>query len=55
MLLSLLFSVPIVSAKDNRVVFIPDVGLGGYKGVFLSLLQDKMTFLRVFLFLLQDR
>ena len=54
-LLSLLFFVPIVSAKDNGVVFIPDVDLGGYKGVFLSLLQDKMTFLRVFLFLLQDR
>jgi len=31
------------------------VGLEGYKGVSLSLLQDKMTFLRVSLFLLQDR
>jgi len=36
-------------------VFIPDIGPEGYKGVFLSLLQDKMTFLRVSLFLLQDR
>ena len=40
---------------DHGVVFIPDVGLGGYKKVSLSLLQDKMTFLRVSLFLLQDR
>ena len=36
-------------------MFISDIGLEGYKRVSLSLLQDKMTFLRMSLFLSQDR
>ena len=40
-LLSLLFSVPLDSAKNLGVVFIPDEGPGGYEGVSVSVKGQK--------------
>ena len=40
-LLSLLFSVPLDSAKNLGVVFILDEGLEGYEGVFVSVKGQK--------------
>jgi len=40
-LLSLLFSVPLVSAKNLGVVFIPDEGPRGYEGVSVSVKGQK--------------
>jgi len=40
-LLSLLFSVPLVSAKNLGVVFILDEGPGGYEGVSISIKGQK--------------
>jgi len=40
-LLSLLFSIPLDSAKNLGVVFIPDKGPGGYEGVSVSVKGQK--------------
>ena len=40
-LLSLLFSVPLDSAKNLGVVFIPDEGPRGYKGISVSVKEQK--------------
>ena len=40
-LLSLLFSVPLDSAKNLEVVFIPDKGPRGYEGVSVSIKGQK--------------